>query len=87
MLRLVMTDQAMAEYKSWVAEGNLKIVDKIDALIEDAQRDPRRGLGKPEPLRYGLSGKWSRRISKADRLVYSVDDDRLVVHQCRGHYQ
>lgn len=86
MLKLEFTEEALEEYDSWLREGNVKILDKIDALLESVQQTPFSGIGKPEALKYQLTGKWSRRITQKDRLVYEVVDDRVVVHQCRGHY-
>ena len=59
---------------------------RINQLIREIQRDPYAGLGQPEALRYELSGYWSRRIDRANRLVYSVEDDLLTIVQCSGHY-
>lgn len=86
MLDIEFTDQAFHEYKSWIAEGNTKVADRIDALLEDIQNEPFVGLGKPHSLRGPLSGMWSRRITQKDRLVYTVEDDLVTVFQCRGHY-
>lgn len=86
MRELVMTDQAMRKYASWFKDGNVRIVDKIDALIDCALQDPYSGLGKPEPLVGNLSGKRSRRITGKDRLVYSVSEDAITVYQCKGHH-
>ncbi len=86
MRELIMTDQAMREYTSWIKSGDTRIADKIDALIDCALQDPYSGLGKPEPLVGNLSGKWSRRITGRDRLVYSVSEDAITVYQCKGHY-
>jgi toxin YoeB len=44
------------------------------------------GIGKPEPLKYGLAGGWSRRITDEHRLVYRLVDDNLGVLQTRYHY-
>jgi len=49
-------------------------------------RDPFQGTGKPEPLRNHPEAAWSRRINDKDRLVYIIHNDRIVVLQCRGHY-
>lgn len=49
-------------------------------------RDPFEGLGKPEPLRENLSGLWSRRIDEANRIVYEVSDEYLIIVACRCHY-
>jgi toxin YoeB len=55
--------------------------------LVDALRDPTGGIGKPEPLEYGIAGAWSRRITEEHRLVYQVLDADLVVIQARYHYE
>ena len=42
---------------------------------------------KPEPLKYGKSGSFSRRIDEANRLVYEISDNQIIVKSCRGHYK
>jgi toxin YoeB len=61
---------------------------EISALIDDILEHPYTGLGKPEALKYELSGSWSRRITQTDRLVYSVDieNNRIEIETLRGHY-
>ena len=59
---------------------------RINQLIKDIQREPFKGIGKPEPLKANLSGYWSRRIDDTNRLVYFVENDVLTIVQCRGHY-
>jgi len=73
------------DYLYW-QKHNLAIVEEINGLIEEIFRDPFKGTGKPEPLKGDLSGFWSRRITKADRLVYIVQEDVVYVMQCRFHY-
>ena len=63
-----------------------KTLRKINALLKDIQRSSFQGEGKPEPLKGELTGKWSRRINEKDRLVYEVNNDIIVVLQCKGHY-
>jgi toxin YoeB len=63
-----------------------KLVVKINLLIKDITRTPFNGIGKPEPLKHGSSGLWSRRIDLEHRLVYQVSDDKAIIHQCRYHY-
>jgi toxin YoeB len=48
--------------------------------------DPAQGTGKPEPLKHGLSGLWSRRLSQRDRLIYRFDDENIYVMAIGGHY-
>ena len=61
----------------------LRVLDLIEAVI----RDPFSGIGKPEPLKYLGPGIWSRRITKQDRLVYLVEEHRVVFLQARFHYK
>jgi toxin YoeB len=59
---------------------------RVIQLIEQTLRSPFTGPGKPEPLKFRLSGYWSRRIDREHRLVYRVESDTLVVLACRYHY-
>ena len=59
---------------------------RILELVEATLRDPFEGAGKPEPLRYVLTGCWSRRIGQEHRLVYRVSDERVDFLQARYHY-
>ena len=79
------SDQAWDDYLFWQARDKA-ILQRINALIRDIQRSPFDGIGKPEPLKHNLSGFWSRRIDDEHRLVYAIDDDRILVAQCRYHY-
>lgn len=62
------------------------ILKRINQLIKDIEREPFAGIGKPEPLKHHLTGFWSRRIDAQHRVVYTVNDDTLLVAQCRDHY-
>ena len=73
------------DYVYWQAQDR-KTLKRINELITDSLRDPFAGIGKPEPLKHILSGAWSRRIDDANRLVYYVTDDHIVVLQAREHY-
>jgi toxin YoeB len=57
------------------------------ALIKDISRSPFFGFGKPEPLKYELSGCWSREITHEHRLVYKVENDIIEIISCKFHYQ
>ncbi|MBF6435665.1 Txe/YoeB family addiction module toxin [Nocardia cyriacigeorgica] len=63
-----------------------KIALRIVRLINDIERDPFTGLGKPEPLKGDKSGYWSRRINDEHRLVYAVSGDNILIAQARYHY-
>lgn len=79
------TDDAWDDYVYWQTQDK-KTLRRINALIKDCQRSPFEGIGKPEPLKYNLSGYWSRRIDDTNRLVYRFDDDGLIIISCRYHY-
>lgn len=79
------TDDAWSDHLWWQA-NDAKTASRVDALLKDAERDPFRGIGKPEPLRHEFKGWWSRRIDSANRLIYKVADNTLVVLSCKDHY-
>jgi toxin YoeB len=84
-VRIVWAPGAWQDYLYW-ARTDARVRDKINSLIEDIQRHPFSGLGKPEPLKRNLKGFWSRRINREHRLVYRVDAGALQIAQCRFHY-
>ena len=86
MRRLAWTPSAWEDYLYWQA-NNKAVLKRINALLQDVLRHPFEGLGKPEALRFELTGLWSRRIDSEHRLVYAVEEQTLVVLQCRHHYR
>jgi toxin YoeB len=76
---------AWDDYLYW-QQTDLKKLQRINELIRDIQRDPFKGIGKPEPLRGNWAGFWSRRIDREHRLVYAVEKSRILIAQCRFHY-
>ncbi|MBR5686204.1 MAG: Txe/YoeB family addiction module toxin [Muribaculaceae bacterium] len=85
MFRIILTDTAIAHYNAFVKSGNVKIVNRIKALLADIALHPYTGIGKPEALKYSLAGMWSRRINREHRLVYTVDENRIIVHILAMH--
>jgi toxin YoeB len=85
-VRLVFTPQGWEDYTYWQGTDRAT-VRRINRLLDDALRDPTDGIGKPELLKYGISGGWSRRITEEHRLVYMVLDGDLVILQARYHYE
>ncbi len=79
-------DSAALEDLSWWIEQDRKKALRILRLVQETQRDPFLGIGKPEPLKHELAGCWSRRIDREHRLVYQVLDDKIRVLACRYHY-
>ena len=82
---LIFSEHAWADYLYW-QRTDKKTLKRINLLIQAIAREPFSGIGKPEPLRHGLSGYWSRRIDEEHRIVYKVADDSLYIAQLRYHY-
>jgi len=84
-MKIVFSKNSWEDYISWQAEDK-KILKKINELIRDIKRTPYEGLGKPEPLKYDLTGLWFRRIDREHRLVYEILYEELLIYSCRFHY-
>ncbi len=77
--------KAMEDFIWWM-HNNGKMVDKIWNLLKDIDRNgAAKGLGKPEKLKHQKG--WSRRITDEHRLLYDVDDKKIYVYSCKGHYE
>ncbi len=83
--KIILTAIAREDLAYW-EQANPKILQKINAIFESILADPHKGIGKPEELKYELSGLWSRRISHKDRLVYEITANSIIVLQLRDHY-
>jgi toxin YoeB len=84
-VRIIWAPGAWQDYLHW-SRTDVRVRDKINTLVEDIGRHPFTGLGKPEPLKHGLKGFWSRRITREHRLVYRVERGVVQIAQCRFHY-
>ena len=84
-MNITFSQNSWEDYISWQLEDN-KMLRKINGLIQDIGRRPYEGLGKPEPLKYDLTGFWSRRIDREHRLVYQVIGGEILIYSCRYHY-
>ena len=76
---------AWNDYLYWQNEDK-KTLKRINMLIKDIERNGYNGIGKPEPLRGNLSGKWSVRIDAFNRIVFMIDEGKLIIFSCKGHY-
>ena len=85
-MEIVFTEDAYEQIQFWKNSGNKKIQERISKLIDEILVTPYSGIGKPELLKYNLSGYWSRRINAEHRLVYYVKDDSLYIISLRFHY-
>ncbi|AIY01096.1 Txe/YoeB family addiction module toxin [Arthrobacter sp. PAMC 25486] len=85
-MKLVWDEQAWAEYVDWQRDDK-RVLKRINELLKDIARNGNDGIGKPEPLKHGFSGYWSRRITDEHRLVYKATGDEIRIAQCRYHYE
>lgn len=88
-MKVAFSDEGWEDYQYWI-DHDQATLRKVNRLIEECRRTPFHGIGKPEPLRGELSGWWSRRITREDRLIYrvvgSARDQALEIIACRFHY-
>jgi toxin YoeB len=82
----VFQPEFLEDLRYWV-ETDRRVAVKVLELVEAALRDPVKGIGKPELLKYLGPGVWSRRITQEHRMVYLVSEDRIDFLQCRYHYR
>ena len=78
--------QALKDIDFHKKSGDKNILKKLFVLLDELTEHPFTGTGKPEQLKYHLSGLWSRRINREHRLVYEVDENRVLIHSLKGHY-
>ena len=84
-MRIVWDEHAWEDYLWWQAQDR-KTLKRVNALIRDIALNGNEGIGKPEALKHGLAGYWSRRITEEHRLVYRRVGDEIRVASCRYHY-
>ncbi len=84
-MRLVFSEAAWEDYLHW-QKTDRKLLERVNLLIRDIERNAFSGVGKPEPLKHALSGYWSRRINDEHRIVYKIQGDDLLIVQLRYHY-
>jgi toxin YoeB len=85
-MRVIFASAAWEDCLYWQAH-DARVLKRIHALIKEAGRNPRSGIGKPEPLRYNLSGYSSRRITEEHRMVHTMEGGNLVIAQLRYQYE
>lgn len=84
-MKLVWDEDAWSDYVRWQTEDR-RVLRRINDLVRDIARSGNEGIGKPEPLKHGFQGYWSRRITQEHRLVYRIADDEIRIAACRYHY-
>ena len=84
-MKITFSSKAWENYLYWQSTDK-KMLKRINTLIKDISRYPYEGLGKPEPLKHGLTGYWSRRINDEHRIVYKFQNNTIFIAQLRYHY-
>lgn len=85
MAKIKFLENAWEEYLYWQTKDK-KNLKKINDLLKDISRNYYTGLGKPEPLKYNCKNLWSRRIDDKNRIIYSIQDDTIIIIKCKGNY-
>jgi toxin YoeB len=84
-MKLIWDELAWDDHLWWQTEDR-KVCKRINELIKNISRNGNDGIGKPEPLKHGFQGYWSRRITDEHRLVYKIATDEIRIAACRYHY-
>ncbi len=84
-MKLIFAEEAWEDYLYWQNQDR-RMLERINKLIRETQREPFEGIGKPEALKHALSGFWSRRITDEHRMVYRVEGNELLIAQLRFRY-
>jgi len=82
------TEEALRDIEKLKKSGNVAIAKKIRQLLYELKDHPYTGTGKPERLKYEFHGYWSRRINKEHRLIYAIEEQKVIVTviSAYGHY-
>lgn len=84
-MKILWHEDAWKEFENWLDKEPTK-AKKIRKLIQEIQRTPFEGTGKPEALKYALKGWHSRRINLEHRLIYRIQNDTVYILSCKYHY-
>ena len=90
-MEIKFSSKAKKDLEFWTKIGNKFILKKISELLRAIEENPYEGIGKPEPLKYGLSGVWSRRINQEHRMIYEIIEENTIeildILSLKGHYE
>ena len=71
----------LGEYLYWQTQDK-QMVQRINKLIREIQREPFAGIGKPDPLKRALSGYWSMRTNDEHRIIYRLQNWARCIVNC-----
>lgn len=87
--RIEFEQRALDDIRKIIKSSRKADSRKIEIMLEELKVTPQIGTGKPEPLKHNLSGFWSRRVNKKDRLIYQIIEEPnavVVIVSALGHY-
>jgi toxin YoeB len=85
-MEIIISEKAQKDILYWKKTNNFLVQKRISELKDAIIENPYIGIGKPEPLKHKLSGKWSRRIDKVNRFIYDIQDNKFNIYSLKGHY-
>jgi toxin YoeB len=87
--KVIVEPKADEDFKKIVKSGDKATIKKLDKILDELAFIPKTGIGNPEPLKHHLTGFWSRRLNKKDRLIYQIFEEKVVVIviSALGHYE
>ena len=85
-MKKVWHDEAWDQFCG-IIQRNAKMAKRINDLLKSIDRNGFNCIGRPEPLKGNLAGKWSVRIDAANRIVFKIAGDTLEIYSCAGHYE
>lgn len=87
-MEIILLPAAKNDLKIWQQSGDLRKKEKISRLLVSIKENYKKGMGHPEQLKGNLSGCWSRRIDKQNRIIYQPVEERqhVLILSLRGHY-
>jgi len=77
--RVIVSATAKKDLLAIQRSGDRASIKKVEQIIAELYNHPETGTGKPERLKFDLTGYWSRRINKKDRLIYFIEDEVITV--------
>lgn len=77
--------KAWNDMQFWLMNDR-KILTRVFDIVNAITDNPFKGIGKPEPLKNAYKGYWSRRLNDEHRIIYKIEEDKIIIISCKGHY-
>ncbi|OAV71472.1 Toxin YoeB [Bacteroidales bacterium Barb4] len=85
-MEIIYSPKAQKDIEAIKKSSSKATKNRFERILKSIMDTPFGGFADPEPLKYNLAGKWSRELSKKDRVVYQVNEDDIYVLSILGHY-